>query len=59
MRVYLGGTFDLFHPGHVRLLERASRLGEVWVALNTDEFASEYKRKPILTLDERLSLIHI
>lgn len=56
--LYIGGTFDLFHPGHVRLLARAREIGEVTVALNTDSFVEEYKgRKPIMTLDERLEVV--
>jgi glycerol-3-phosphate cytidylyltransferase len=35
------GTFDLFHVGHVRLLERARALGDrLLVGLSTDEFNS-------------------
>lgn len=56
-RIYVGGTFDLFHGGHVALLRRASELGPVTVALNTDEFAAQYKRPPILTLAERTELV--
>lgn len=56
-RVYVGGTFDLFHPGHIALLKAASELGEVWVALNTDEFAGRYKRPPIMTLRERAAMV--
>lgn len=56
-RIYVGGTFDLFHCGHVALLRRASELGPVTVALNTDEFATQYKRPPILTLAERTELV--
>lgn len=44
--VYTGGTFDLFHAGHVDLLERCAELGLVVVSLNTDEFIQEYKGKP-------------
>jgi len=33
------GTFDLFHFGHLRLLERAKALGDyLIVAVSTDEF---------------------
>lgn len=55
--VYIGGTFDLFHVGHVRLLYNASLYGDVVVALNTDDFAERYKRRPIMTLEERLAVV--
>jgi glycerol-3-phosphate cytidylyltransferase len=33
------GTFDMFHIGHLRLLERAKQLGDrLIVAVSTDEF---------------------
>ena len=52
--VYTGGTFDLPHRGHYRLLQRAAEIGSVVVALNTDEFIEQYKGKPpILTYEER------
>ena len=44
--VYTGGTFDLFHSGHVAFLARCAELGRVIVSLNTDEFIEEYKGKP-------------
>jgi glycerol-3-phosphate cytidylyltransferase len=44
--VYTGGTFDLFHAGHVRFLGKCAELGSVVVGLNTDEFIEEYKGKP-------------
>ena len=28
--VFTNGCFDLLHPGHVRLLSRARRLGDAW-----------------------------
>lgn len=55
---YIGGTFDLFHAGHVELFRRAKeKFGHVVVALNTDEFATRYKRAPIMNLNERRSVI--
>ena len=56
-RVYVGGTFDLLHPGHIRLLQRAAEIGDVWVSLNTDEFATRYKRKPIMSYEERKTML--
>lgn len=46
LRIYTGGTFDLFHSGHVRFLKRCAELGSVTVSLNTDEFIEAYKGKP-------------
>lgn len=35
--VFTNGCYDILHPGHVRLLERARNLGDVLIlALNTD-----------------------
>lgn len=51
--VYVGGTFDCLHPGHLNFLDQASRIGTVVVGLNSDEFAARYKRQPIFTFEER------
>lgn len=56
--VYVGGTFDLFHYGHVNLLRTCRLLGSVVVALNTDEFIKEYKGEhPVCTLEERMAVV--
>jgi glycerol-3-phosphate cytidylyltransferase len=45
--LYTGGTFDLFHAGHVNFLRQCKKLADtVVVSLNTDEFIQEYKGKP-------------
>jgi glycerol-3-phosphate cytidylyltransferase len=51
--VYTGGTFDLLHAGHINLLRECKKLGKVVVALNTDTFVETYKRKPIMSYEER------
>lgn len=60
MRVYTGGTFDLFHAGHINLLMRCRHFyspsdgNEVVVSLNTDEFILDYKGKlPVMSYEER------
>jgi glycerol-3-phosphate cytidylyltransferase len=56
--VYTGGTFDVFHAGHVNLLRRCAELGEVTVALNTDAFIMQYKGSvPVLNYDERKEVL--
>ena len=57
MWVYVGGTFDLFHYGHARFLEQCAERGKVIVAINTDDFCERYKRKPVLTLGERIESV--
>jgi glycerol-3-phosphate cytidylyltransferase len=58
MRVYTGGTFDLFHAGHVQFLKKCWLHGAVTVALNTDEFVKDYKGiSPIMTFAERYELL--
>lgn len=42
--VFTNGCFDLLHPGHVDLLERAAALGDhLIVALNTDQSVKRLK----------------
>jgi rfaE bifunctional protein nucleotidyltransferase chain/domain len=56
--VYVIGVFDLFHSGHVRLLQRAKALGDkLIVAINGDDMVAQYKRRPYLNEDERLEVV--
>jgi glycerol-3-phosphate cytidylyltransferase len=60
--VYTGGTFDLFHSGHIRFLKACRRLagddGRVFVSLNTDAFIQAYKGKPpIMSYNERAEIL--
>lgn len=56
--VLVVGVFDLFHRGHVELLEKSALLGDKLVVIvNGDEFTEKYKRKPIFCEDDRLNII--
>lgn len=58
--VLTNGCFDLLHPGHVRYLSEARRLGDVLiVALNSDRAIRELKghARPILDQSERAEVI--
>ena len=58
-RVLTFGTFDLFHYGHLLILERASKLGdELYVGVSSDEFSQHKKgHKPLYTQEERMHII--
>lgn len=52
--VLVVGVFDIFHAGHVRLLERAKALGsQLVVVINGDELTASYKRRPIINENDR------
>lgn len=56
--VYTGGSFDMPHHGHFRLLERASQFGDVVVSLNLNDFSLQYKNKPlIMSYEERREIL--
>ena len=61
MILYTGGTFDLFHYGHMQFLRACKKLSEtVVVSLNTDEFIEDYKGSPpILTYEQRKISIQV
>lgn len=52
------GTFDLFHVGHVRILERAAALGErLCVGVSTDEFNAIKGKRCIMPYENRASIV--
>lgn len=57
LRIYTGGTFDLFHAGHALFLKKCSQLGKVTVSLNTDDFIKQYKGKASVCNDQERFLV--
>lgn len=58
--VFTNGCFDLLHPGHVRYLRAARRLGDVLVvALNDDASVRRLKGagRPLVPADDRCEMI--
>jgi rfaE bifunctional protein nucleotidyltransferase chain/domain len=52
--VFTNGCYDILHPGHIRLLERARSLGDVLIlALNTDSSVQRLKGPTRPFFDER------
>ena len=58
-RVWVNGSFDVLHKGHIELLKFASGFGSVRVGLDTDKRIKEFKGelRPINTLEERVLMM--
>ena len=57
--VFTNGCYDILHPGHVRLLERARSLGDLLIlALNTDSSVRRLKgpSRPLIREEQRAAL---
>ena len=63
MRVFVNGTFDVLHKGHLELLNYAKSLGDyLVVGIDTDERVREKKgsTRPVNSLEDRaLMLINL
>ncbi|WP_102429806.1 adenylyltransferase/cytidyltransferase family protein, partial [Vibrio breoganii] len=52
------GTFDLFHVGHVRLLQRLSKLGDrLVVGISSDQFNEKKGKKSFFSYQERAEIV--
>lgn len=59
MKIWVNGTFDVLHIGHIRLLNYAASLGEVRVGIDTDERVKRLKgeNRPFNNLGERIEFL--
>ena len=59
IRVFTSGSFDLFHVGHLNILERSAALGdELIVGVSTDELIQHYKgMPPIIPFEQRIRIV--
>jgi rfaE bifunctional protein nucleotidyltransferase chain/domain len=58
-RVWVNGTFDILHVGHIKLLEYASSFGLVRVGIDSDERVREKKgeSRPYNSLIDRVEFM--
>ena len=63
MILYLDMVADLFHYGHLNSIKeiydtwKKTPEDKIYIGIHNDETVESYKRKPILTMDERISII--
>ena len=52
------GTFDLFHVGHARLLERVKAMGDyLIVGVSTDEFNARKGKRAVMSYEDRAEVV--
>lgn len=54
--VYMAFATDIIHGGHLRIIERAARLGKLVIGVLSDKAVSSYKRYPLVSCEERMKL---
>jgi len=56
--VYVAMSADIIHQGHLNVLNKARKLGDVIVGLHTDEVIRGYWRNPIMKYEERKEVVN-
>ena len=56
-KVFVPMACDLIHEGHINILEKASKYGDVVVGLLTDKAIATYKPLPTLSYEKRKKII--
>ena len=55
--VFMSIGADVIHGGHMEIIHQAAGLGELTVGVLTDEVVASYKRRPLLTCEERMKIV--
>ena len=57
--IYIDGTFDLLHTGHIKLLKRLKNENNIIIiGVISDENVETYKRKPIIDLQNICMMLY-
>ncbi|RLI89404.1 MAG: FAD synthase [Archaeoglobales archaeon] len=57
VRVVATGTFDIIHPGHIRFLKEAKKLGDELIVIVAREKNVRHKPKPIIPEEQRRRVV--
>ncbi|WP_297417195.1 phosphoenolpyruvate mutase [Clostridium sp.] len=56
--VYVAMSADIIHQGHLNVLNKARKLGDIIVGLHTDDVIRGYWRNPIMKYEERKEVVN-
>jgi glycerol-3-phosphate cytidylyltransferase len=52
------GTFDLFHIGHLKLIQRLAKLGDkLIIGISTDDFNRQKNKTTVIPFEQRLEIV--
>jgi len=56
--VYMDMVADLLHYGHINAIKQAKNMGNILkIGIHSDKTVEEYKRRPILNMNERIKML--
>ena len=56
-KVYVALSVDFLHEGHLNILKKASKYGQITVGLLTDKAVASYKALPVLDFEKRKLIV--
>ena len=56
--IYVPLAVDILHTGHLNLLKKAKKYGDVVIGLLSDKAIVEYKSLPLISYDERFEIVN-
>jgi len=56
-KIYLGITLDILHHGHINIINKATKYGQLTIGLLTDEVIARHKRVPLLNFEARQKIL--
>ena len=59
VKVWVNGTFDILHVGHIKMLQHAASFGSLTVGIDTDKRVKELKGndRPFNTVENRKHML--
>lgn len=54
--VYMCFSTDVIHSGHIAIIKKAAKLGQLTIGVLSDEAVASYKRFPLIPFEERKAL---
>ena len=56
-KVYMSFSTDVIHGGHISIIQKAAKFGELTIGVLTDEVVAGYRRFPVLKYYERAKIL--